>query len=174
MNDEFISNSMATESMEELTLMRNLDLNYTPNKILLMLMPIILLGSFGWYFYMNNMFVQSVFFALIQSIIVFLCWAVGRELDPDHDYAAFFGLPLLFLPDTFTQGNIFVLFWFLISLRLLNQTTGKIITSSDVTFYVFLSILSVLLSNQIIILPLALLIIVLTSFLPNKHRVITT
>ena len=173
MNDKFISESMAAESTEEFTLIRIIDTQYKPNKILLIILPLIFFATFGWYFYKNTIFVQSLYFALVQTLIVFICWAVGRELDPDYDYAAFLGIPLLFLPFSLTQGNILVLFWFLFSLRLLNQTTGKRTTSSDVTFYLSLSILSALLSTQILILPLAIFIIALTSVISNKKIQLT-
>ncbi len=169
MNDYFISKSMAAEPTEEFTLLRILDTRYKPNKILFIILLIQFFLTFGWYSFNSNTVVQSIYLALIQTIIVFLCWAIGRELDPDHDYAAFLGLPLLFLPFSFTQGNIFVLLWFLISLRLLNQTTGIRSTSSDVTFYISLSILSALLSTQILILLIAIFIIVVTSIIPKKE-----
>jgi hypothetical protein len=169
MNDKFISEPMPAESTEEFTLLRLLDTKYKPNRILLIVLSFIFFATFGWYIYKNSPFSQSLYLGLIQTVLVFICWTIGRELDPDNDYAAFLGIPLLFLPFSLTQGNIFVLLWFLISIRLINQTTGKKTTSSDVTFYLFLSILSAILSTQILIFPLSILIIVLTSAIPSKQ-----
>lgn len=160
---------MAPEPNEEFTLARTLDIHYLPNKILLILLPIIFLGSFGWFYFTNRTIFQSIVFAFLQIILVFLCWAIAREIDPDHDYAAFFGIPLLFLPFTVVQGNILILLWLIMSLRLINQTTGKATSSSDVTVFIFLSIITSLVSIQLLILPLSISIILLTSFLPKKQ-----
>lgn len=160
---------MAPEPNEEFTLARTLDIHYLTNKILLILLAIVFLGSFGWFYFTNRTIMQSIVFAFLQIILVFLCWAIAREIDPDHDYAAFFGIPLLFLPFTIVQGNILILLWLIMSLRLINQTTGKATSSSDVTVFIFLSIITSLVSIQLLILPLSISIILLTSFLPKKQ-----
>ena len=160
---------MESKSRDEFTLSRLLDFNYAPNRLLLTILLVVLLASTAWFFYSNNTVIQSIFFALIQTIIVFLCWAIGRELDPDHDYSAFFGIILLFLPFSLLKGNIFLLFWFLISLRIVNQTTGKNTSSSDISLYVFITLIAALITTNLIIIPLSLIIIILTAILPEEQ-----
>jgi hypothetical protein len=169
MNDNFIPILMSLESSEDFTLARKLDLGYTTNKILIILLLLVFLFTFGWNIYSGKSIIQSVLPSFLQMLFVFFCWAFGREIDPFHDYAAFFGIPLLFLPITFGYGNVFILLWFLIGIRLINQTPGKPSTNMDVVFFVFLSIFSALLTSALLILPLAILIIILTSFLPKKQ-----
>lgn len=160
---------MPQESSEEFTLARLLDLNYRTNKILVVLLLLVFLITFSWQMYSGKSFVQSVLPSILQMVFVFFCWAVGRELDPFHEYAAFFGIPLLFLPLAFGQGTVFLLLWLLLGLRLINQTTGKQATNTDVVVFVLLTMISALISSAILIIPLAILIILLSSFLPKKQ-----
>lgn len=160
---------MAAESSEKFTLIRRININFTPNKVLLIILSLVFFASFSWSFYTGFSLIESIISAITQLLIVFFCWAIGRELDPDNNYAAFLGIPLLFLPFSFNQGYVFVLLWFLIGLRLLNQTTGKKTSSTDVTFFVFLSLLSAVLSHQLAIVPLSIVIIFFSSFLPKKQ-----
>lgn len=164
---------MESKSTDEFTLSRLIDYNYPPNRLLLFVLLIVLISSLAWFFYSNNSILQSIFFALIQTIIVFLCWAIGRELDPDHDYAAFFGLILLFLPFTLLKGNVFLLIWFLMSLRIVNHTTGKNTSSSDISLYVFITLIAALITTNIIIIPLSIIIIILTAILPKQQLNLT-
>lgn len=169
MNDNIIQGLMPEDSSEDFSLARTIDITYIPNKILIFLLFFVLIGTIGWNLYTGQNLLQSIISGILQLFLVFFCWAIGRELDPDHDYAAFFGIPLLFVPFTITQGNVFVLLWFLISLRLINQTTGKQTTSTDIIFFVFLTLFSAFLSSAILLLPLAIIIILLSSFLPKKQ-----
>ena len=156
---------MTIESSDGFTLARGLDPTYPPNKILLLLLPALFFISIGWSLLLGKNIPQSIIFSIIQILLVFLCWAIAREIDPDHDYAAFFGLALLFHPLVLGQGNILILFWFIIALRLLNQTTGKQNTTTDLLFFIFLSVLAVILSSAVLLIILAIVIIVLSSFL---------
>lgn len=160
---------MPQESSEEFTLARRLDPNYRTNKFLIVLLLIVFLITFSWHMYSGKSFVQSGLLSIFPMVFVFFCWAVGRELDPFHDYAAFFGIPLLFLPLTFGQGNVFLLLWLLLGLRLINQTTGKPATNTDVVVFVLLTIFSALISSALLIIPLAILFILLSCLLPKKQ-----
>jgi len=160
---------MSAEQAEDFSLVRTIDIHYFPNKLLFILLLVLFPVMIAWFYFTGQHLIQSVSSSILQIIIVFLCWALGRELDPDHDYAAFFGIPLLFLPVSLNQGNIFVLLWFIIGLRIINQTTGKQTTSTDIIIFVLLTLFSALISSAIILLPLAILIIFLNSYLPKKQ-----
>lgn len=159
---------MSDESSEEFTLARGLDSSYTPNKVLFAVLLLVIPVTIGWQVFSGETIVQSLIISLFQVILVFLCWALGRELDPDHDYAAFFGIVFLFLPFTITQGNILIAIWFLIGLRVINLTTGKSVTSTDILVYVLLSFLAALVTSAILVIPLSIIIILLSSFLPKR------
>lgn len=169
MNDNFIHVLMTAESSEEFTLSRIIDIHYKPNKILLVILLITLITSFNWFTYNGQNIAQSILSSFYQVLLVFFCWTIGRELDPDYNYAAFIGIPFLFLPITINQGNLFVILWFLIGLRIINQTTGKKTTSTDVFIFVFLTLLSAFTSSAVLLIPLAIIFIILTSLLPKKR-----
>lgn len=59
------------------------------------------------------------------GVAVFLSWAVGRELDPDHDLSAFVGAGLTIVALLlFDLPALMVILWLIISLRVVNRTVG--------------------------------------------------
>ena len=63
--------------------------------------------------------------AVVTALAVFLAWALGRELDPDRDGAAFVAAGLALLASwTLGRPSILGLFLILLSLRLVNRTVG--------------------------------------------------
>jgi hypothetical protein len=69
--------------------------------------------------------IQSALWGIAAGFAVFLAWALGRELDPDHDLSAFvaagwalIGVLFLDLP------SIIVLLWILLLVRIVNRTVG--------------------------------------------------
>jgi hypothetical protein len=68
---------------------------------------------------------ESVLWGIGAGFLPFLTWALGRELDPDHDLSAFVGAGLVLiaflLPD---MPSLLVIFWLLLVLRLVNRTVG--------------------------------------------------
>jgi hypothetical protein len=59
------------------------------------------------------------------GLAVFFAWALGRELDPDHDLSAFvgIGLALIALLPAYTPPLLVVL-WLMLVLRMVNRTVG--------------------------------------------------
>jgi hypothetical protein len=68
---------------------------------------------------------ESALWGIGAGFVLFLTWALGRELDPDHDLSAFVGVGLalvaLLLPDT---PSLLVVLWLLLVLRLVSRTVG--------------------------------------------------
>lgn len=68
---------------------------------------------------------ESALWGINAGLAVFLAWALGREVDPEHEFSAFVGSGLalagLLL---FGAPGLLALFWFLLVLRLVNRTTG--------------------------------------------------
>ncbi len=69
---------------------------------------------------------------IVLGVAVFLAWALCRELDPDHDLSAFVAAALA-LAGTFILGppGLMVLFWLLLTVRIVNRTTGLPATLLD-------------------------------------------
>ena len=118
------------------TLGRKVDFNYKTNKIIVIAAAIC--GVIGWIATGN---VRS---GLTLGFSVFLTWALGRELDPNHDYSAFIALGLSLLNFVYYENiQLLVIVWLLLLIRLVNGITGKSPTIFDVVsalgFTVFLS-----------------------------------
>jgi hypothetical protein len=68
---------------------------------------------------------ESALWGIGAGLALFLTWALGRELDPDHDLSAFVGTGLdligLLILD---MPSLLVIFWLLLILRIVNRTTG--------------------------------------------------
>ncbi len=76
---------------------------------------------------------ESAVGGIPYGIAVFVSWALGRELDPDHDLAAFgaaalMGLGLVVWHDL---PNLGLVFWLLLIIRVVNRTTGLAVTMID-------------------------------------------
>jgi hypothetical protein len=68
---------------------------------------------------------ESVLWGIGAGFFPFLTWALGRELDPDHDLSAFVGTGLVLfaflLPD---MPSLLVIVWLLMVLRMVNRPVG--------------------------------------------------
>jgi hypothetical protein len=69
---------------------------------------------------------------LSAGLTVFFGWALGRELDPDHDRSAFVGAALALAGVVaWGLGGLGVAFWLLLVMRVVNRTTGRPATVLD-------------------------------------------
>lgn len=68
----------------------------------------------------------------VAGVAIFLTWALGRELDPDHPLSAFVGpgLVLAYAAANGSAGALFA-FWALLALRIINRTPGPRATWLD-------------------------------------------
>jgi len=104
---------------------RPLDFNYKTNKAIVIITTInIIIGIL-----LSTITQLEPTMVIIQGlsfgITFFASWAITREIDPDNPLSAFIGLIPLFLILIFLpEINIIILFWLLISLRIINRTTG--------------------------------------------------
>jgi hypothetical protein len=68
---------------------------------------------------------ESVLWGIGAGLAVFLTWALGRELDPDHDLSAFVGAGLVLIVLLLVGAtSLLLILWLLLVLRLVNRTTG--------------------------------------------------
>jgi hypothetical protein len=68
---------------------------------------------------------ESALWGMGVGFALFLTWALGRELDPDHGLSAFVGAGLVLITLLlFDSPSLLVVFWLLLLLRLVNRTAG--------------------------------------------------
>ena len=112
--------------MQQLTtIARPVDPSYPTNRAIIILILLVFAGGSGVYLYLGSAPSESFISGLVAAVVVFLAWAIARELDPDPEYAAFLpaaiSIPLLvFIP---VHGLLAPLFLLLL-LRVVNRTTG--------------------------------------------------
>jgi hypothetical protein len=109
------------------TLGRTIDRKYLPNQLIISITIFsFIFASLIQFFIINNI-LEAIFLGIILSIITFLSWALNRELYPQEEYAALAGVILFIITlpwyDVFPLIILFLI-WFIIILRLINQTTG--------------------------------------------------
>ena len=107
------------------TLGRPVDPRYPTNLAVVVLSPVVVVAGTIYRLVSGYALLEGVLWGIGAGLAVFLAWALGRELDPDHDLSAFvgagltvFGLLLTGLP------SLLVLFWLLLALRVVNRSTG--------------------------------------------------
>lgn len=111
------------------TLAREIDFSYKTNKwITIASLVVAVLGA---------IITQSAKSGLYIGLGTFLTWAIAREVDPKHEYSAFFaaGISLVNL-FYFQKIEILNIFYILLFLRLVNGISGKKASLLDI-FIVF-------------------------------------
>ncbi len=111
--------------------------------------------------------------AAVTAFAVFLTWAIGREIDPAHDWSAFVALPFALLTAVMLGGpNFIALLFVLLFSRTLSGCTGMRPTISD---SILLIILGAILFCDGIFMALIILALVFFSdaFLkpPNQRQI---
>lgn len=108
------------------TLGRKIDIKYPTNRLILI---IVVLTTGGSYFLTGE--ASSAWRA---GAMIFLTWALTRELDPKREYAAFaavfFAFPSLF---TVHETDFMTIFFLLLMLRFISKITGDKNTVLDMT-----------------------------------------
>ena len=135
---------MSNKNIFTFTLGRTIDGKYLTNQLIIAVTIFSFIYGFLIQYYIKYNFLESIFLGLIISIITFLSWALNRELYPQDEYAAIVGaiLFIIILPwYKIIPSLILFLLWFIIILRLINQTTGLKPTSIDRLIILLLTII---------------------------------
>ena len=104
---------------------RPLDFNYKTNKAIVIITAITIMIGIALSITKQLEIPNVILLGLSFGITFFLSWAISREIDPDNAISAFIGLiPLFFILFFWSETNIVILLWLLISLRIINRTTG--------------------------------------------------
>lgn len=104
---------------------RPIDPSYPTNRAIAALTMAVIVGGIVLQLIVGEGLTQGVSWGISAGLTVFLAWALGRELDPDHDLSAFVaaGLALIGLL-LFDLPSLMALLWMLFFLRMVNRTTG--------------------------------------------------
>lgn len=107
------------------SLARVVDPRYPTNLAIIVLSTIAGGALFLLKIYQGVDFSTSIVSTAVLALTVFLTWALGREIDPEHELAAFAGL-FLVIPGYlfFPAPNLIAVFTTLLLLRFLIRTTG--------------------------------------------------
>ncbi|MFW6370042.1 MAG: hypothetical protein ACOC10_02420, partial [Bacteroidota bacterium] len=111
-----------------------------PNRYLIFLLPVFLLLGFLFHLIKHEAFFPALLHGLGVMVILFLTWAINREIDPDYDYSAFLAVGVALFPAFLWENTGFlILFWILPVLRIINKSTGLHSKISDSIFIVLFS-----------------------------------
>jgi hypothetical protein len=107
------------------SLARVVDPRYPTNLAILIIATLAGGGYLIYNLYAGTDLLSAFGAAFVFAVGIFLTWALGREIDPEHELAAFAGL-LLFIPGFLVLGapDLIMLLTILLLVRMLNQTTG--------------------------------------------------
>lgn len=104
---------------------RPVDFRYPTNRAITIVVSVVLVGEVIRRLLIGTDLAQSSISGVALSLVVFLTWALCRELDPDQDRSAFiaagFGLVSALVWGSPSLG---VLVWLLLIVRVVNRTTG--------------------------------------------------
>lgn len=118
---------------------RPIDFSYFTNRLIAVLSLVV----FGLWTILEIVSGSSIFssvsFGVQVGLVLFLSWAIAREVDPDHPFSAFLaGFLGLIVLISWGEINLSYMFWVVLALRILNQCVGLPLTLFDaVSFLVF-------------------------------------
>ena len=125
---------------------RPVEPKYPTNKAILLLMPVAALIAGVVALIQGDGGGASATGALVAFFVVFACWALGRELAPDDNSAAFVGAVLAFIALWWWPSpSLLLLFTALALSRIVNRTTGltaRLVDSVIVTALVIWTMVS--------------------------------
>ena len=111
---------------------RPVDLRYATNRAIALAASIVLVGEAVRHLIAGAGWAQSGKLGVGLGLVVFLAWALGRELDPDEDRSAFVGAGFALIGAlVWGLPSLSALFWVLLMVRLVNRTTGLRATVLD-------------------------------------------
>jgi len=106
-------------------LARSVDPRYPTVGAILAFSLVVTVGGAGFQLFQGSSLQEALPWGVSAGLAVFLAWALGRELDPDHELSAFVGAGLSLAGRVlFGAPALLALAWMLVSLRLVNRSTG--------------------------------------------------
>jgi hypothetical protein len=104
---------------------RSIDPTYPSNLAIVLLSMVLTVAGTVWRWVSGGALLEGASWGIGAGIAIFLTWALSRELDPDHGLSAFVavGLALIALV-VFGTPSLLVFVWLLLTLRIVNRSTG--------------------------------------------------
>jgi uncharacterized membrane protein YjjP (DUF1212 family) len=104
---------------------RPIDPEYPTNRAIAIITILVIVAGAVFQCLSGGGWGESILWGVQAGLAVFLAWALGRELDPDHPLAAFVAAGLAFLAlYPWDLPQLGVIFWLLILVRVVNRTAG--------------------------------------------------
>lgn len=129
-------------------LARPVEPKYPTNLAVIVLLPVIATGLFAWLTFGGMPLASAVNAALLGMLAAFLTWALGREMDPDHNATAFIALALtVVLAGLGYSFNLLTLGALMFAVRLANRTVGPQAKVGDIITLVLLNLGAVLIDG---------------------------
>jgi len=102
-----------------------IDPSYPTNRAIAVLTTVVTIAGAILHLLRGTTPLESVLWGIAAGLAVFLTWALGRELDPDHDLSAFVGAGLVFIALLLVDApSLLLILWLLSVLRTVNRTVG--------------------------------------------------
>lgn len=107
------------------TVGRPIDLSYPTNRAIAIASLLVMLGATIFQWAAGTDWIRSILWGAQAALSLFLAWALCRELDPDHDLAAFVAAGLCLVGLLLWGLPWFaVIFWLILVLRVVSRTMG--------------------------------------------------
>lgn len=114
------------------TLGRPVDLSYPTNRAIAILALVVAVAGGIFRLLSGAELLESALWGIGAGFVLFLTWALGRDLDPDHDLSAFVGVGLVLIALLFFEPpSLLVVLWLLLVLRIVNRTAGPPVRPLD-------------------------------------------
>lgn len=124
-----------------ITLGRPMDLSYPTNRLIVFVSVTLFALYFAYLLLTAVPAAEALSIAFSAGIALFLCWAIGREVDPAYEWSAFFALPLVLAAALYYGSpDILSLLFIVLAMRFLNRSTGLRATVFDALMLISLGI----------------------------------
>lgn len=122
-------------------LARPVEPRYPTNLAVIILLPLVAIGLFAWLAIDGSGMGEAGKAGLFGALAAFLAWALGREMDPDHNATAFIAMALTVLLAGLGYGfDLLTLGALMFAVRLVNRTVGPQAKVGDIITLVLLNL----------------------------------
>lgn len=129
-------------------LARPVEPQYPTNLAVLVLLPLVAISLFAWLVMNDTAMVEAGKTALLGMLAAFLAWALGREMDPDHNATGFIALALTVLAVGLGYSlDLLSLAALMFAVRVINRTVGPPAKLGDLITLVLLCLGAAIVDN---------------------------
>ena len=122
-------------------LARPVEPQYPTNLAVIIVLPLVAIGLSAWLAFDGSGMGEAGKAGLFGALAAFLAWALGREMDPDHNATAFIAMALTVLLAGLGYGfDLLTLGALMFAVRLVNRTVGPQAKVGDIITLVLLNL----------------------------------